>query len=86
MSTSNSSTGVKPRPTGMKVEELRKQRCDRCGQRAYVVTSHLTMTDRGPTEVNLAWCAHHFAEHEVAIFASGAGLVADIRKKLSAQP
>lgn len=57
-------------------DPIAHERCDRCRARAHVVTLH------GPG-LPLAWCAHHFRRHEVALTTHAGVIVAhDTRGQL----
>lgn len=63
-------------------DPMARERCDRCGAAAYVLTVH-------PNKVNassqLGWCSHHFADNEKGIAASGGTVLVDIREMLVAR-
>lgn len=54
-----------------------RDRCDRCGAQAFVMT-------RQPNGFELLWCGHHFAENEPHLLGSGASIAEDTRHLLSA--
>lgn len=58
--------------------DIAKERCDRCGQRAWVVTE--TDLSDGRT-LPLSWCAHHYRMAE-ATLAVTSRVVIDARSRL----
>lgn len=70
-------------PADAGLDLMARERCDRCGAHAFVLTAH-----RDPSashDIALAWCGHHFAEHAEALLTSGARVVIDVRDRLLAK-
>lgn len=58
------------------------ERCDLCGNRAYVITAHPVA---GAKPLPMSWCGHHFAVRDAALRASGASVAIDLRHLLLAE-
>lgn len=56
------------------------ERCDRCGQRAFVMTAMPVVPG---LDLTLSWCAHHYAVFEPGLAASGAQVRVDERFALA---
>lgn len=57
--------------------DIAEERCDRCGQRAFVVTE--SMADDGRL-LSLSWCAHHFNTLQPQLH--GAHVILDERQRI----
>jgi hypothetical protein len=60
-------------------ELTRRDRCGRCGARAFVLAVFPTADG-----LEVLFCGHHFREYELKLVAAGAG-ICDVRDRLYAQ-
>lgn len=75
-----------PAPRGTRIPlldpatDITRERCDRCGARALVVTETRASTGRW---LRLSWCAHHYRQVERPLLSTPGGpasrVVSDIR-------
>ncbi len=76
-----------PPAHGNPVAPMSHERCDRCEAHAYVLVAVIAPSaiDTIPTNLPLAFCSHHYREHEAALVLVGARVRADIREQLLAR-